>query len=471
MRVWAGPKDTPGSRGGRRGRPSCGLLREAPTRSRTIAVMASPSSQPLDRATARRFLAARHLLLPPRALPAETGAVLRVIERLGSLQFDPLEVAGRNHDLVLARPDRGLSAGLDGPLAVRGAPPVRDLQQGPLDLPDGRAAVVSRDLGPVPRLPRGRRLRRARRRSSRSCSTGSARDGPLLGHATSGRAPRSTGTGGRRTRSARSWKRSPRRGSWGIARREGNRRIYDLAERLFPPELLADGRPERDQRRHRCCRGTAAGGLLGALGQRRAVVRTAPAPGTPGDRPADPGRAAGRAGRGRRARAGRRRGVKGERFVLADGVDACSSAESRRPATRRRRRALPSWRRWIRSCWDRDLLRRALRLRLRLGGLRPGGQAALGLLRPADPVRRPPRRTDRAADRPPGGRPADPRTLVGGGFDPIREDEFVDALVAALDAHARFTGGTRIALPRTLAHRAVAAAIRERLGRGGQIDP
>ena len=26
---------------------------------------------------------------------------MRVVERLGSLQFDPLEVAGRNHDLVL----------------------------------------------------------------------------------------------------------------------------------------------------------------------------------------------------------------------------------------------------------------------------------------------------------------------------------------------------------------------------------
>jgi uncharacterized protein YcaQ len=58
----------------------------------------------IDRATARRFLAIRHLLAPPRALPAESASVLRVVERLGYLQFDPLEVAGRNHDLVrLAR--------------------------------------------------------------------------------------------------------------------------------------------------------------------------------------------------------------------------------------------------------------------------------------------------------------------------------------------------------------------------------
>jgi uncharacterized protein YcaQ len=51
---------------------------------------------------ARRFLAIRHLLAPPRALPATPESVLAVVDRLGSLQFDPLAVAGRNHDLVLA---------------------------------------------------------------------------------------------------------------------------------------------------------------------------------------------------------------------------------------------------------------------------------------------------------------------------------------------------------------------------------
>jgi len=50
---------------------------------------------------ARRFLVLRHLLAPPRSLPAEPASVMRVIDRLGSLQFDPLEVAGRNHYLVL----------------------------------------------------------------------------------------------------------------------------------------------------------------------------------------------------------------------------------------------------------------------------------------------------------------------------------------------------------------------------------
>ena len=55
----------------------------------------------VSREVARRFLVARHLLAPPRSLPAEPASVLRVVDRLGSLQFDPIDVAGRNHDLTL----------------------------------------------------------------------------------------------------------------------------------------------------------------------------------------------------------------------------------------------------------------------------------------------------------------------------------------------------------------------------------
>src|SRR5256714_14010152 len=50
---------------------------------------------------ARRFLVARHLLAPARSSAGGPDAVLEVFRRLGSVQFDPLAVAGRNHDLVL----------------------------------------------------------------------------------------------------------------------------------------------------------------------------------------------------------------------------------------------------------------------------------------------------------------------------------------------------------------------------------
>src|SRR5438309_11723623 len=50
---------------------------------------------------ARRFLVARHSLSPARALEEGPSSVLDVIRKLGSIQFDPIAVAGRNHDLML----------------------------------------------------------------------------------------------------------------------------------------------------------------------------------------------------------------------------------------------------------------------------------------------------------------------------------------------------------------------------------
>src|SRR5215212_5947957 len=50
---------------------------------------------------ARRFLVARQLLAPARSLERGRDAVLEVFRRFGSLQFDPLAVAGRTHDLAL----------------------------------------------------------------------------------------------------------------------------------------------------------------------------------------------------------------------------------------------------------------------------------------------------------------------------------------------------------------------------------
>src|SRR5919197_6107775 len=58
---------------------------------------------PMDVAAdaARRFLVARQMLAPARSVDGGPDAVLEVFRRLGSIQFDPLSVAGRNHDLVL----------------------------------------------------------------------------------------------------------------------------------------------------------------------------------------------------------------------------------------------------------------------------------------------------------------------------------------------------------------------------------
>src|SRR5207237_2508349 len=50
---------------------------------------------------ARQFLVARQFLAPARSLEGGPDAVLEVFRKLGSIQFDPLAVAGRSHDLVL----------------------------------------------------------------------------------------------------------------------------------------------------------------------------------------------------------------------------------------------------------------------------------------------------------------------------------------------------------------------------------
>src|SRR5947207_8833069 len=73
----------------------------------TSSLTPTPAVRTVTPAVARRFLVLRHLLAPPRSLAAEPESVIRVLDRLGSLQFDPLEVAGRNHDLVLLSRIRG----------------------------------------------------------------------------------------------------------------------------------------------------------------------------------------------------------------------------------------------------------------------------------------------------------------------------------------------------------------------------
>ena len=54
----------------------------------------------LTRDRARRFLLAHQHLLPPRQLQGKAG-ILEFIEHVGCIQFDPVNIVGRNPDLVL----------------------------------------------------------------------------------------------------------------------------------------------------------------------------------------------------------------------------------------------------------------------------------------------------------------------------------------------------------------------------------
>ena len=117
-----------------------------------------------------------------------------------------------------------------------------------------------------------------------------------------------------------------------LSRRDGNRRVYDLTERLFPAELLAQEVPVREQYRHKLLSRFRAHGLLGKTGSGELWIGTGKAKPDP-DRPGHPGRIA---LRDELVEAGDLvpvdvEGVPGERFVLREEVELLESPPE--PAT------------------------------------------------------------------------------------------------------------------------------------------
>jgi uncharacterized protein YcaQ len=225
---------------------------------------------------ARRFLVSRHLLAPPRSLPAGPESVMRVVERLGLLQFDPLEVPGaRNHDLVLHARIAGYrrewcDALLYGPNRRLIELYNKSLNILPLDqLPHYR---VTWDRN-APELDGG--ILKEQADVATAILAKLKTDGPLStaafaehGHAID-------------------WWWAPTRasravmealfvvGRIGIARRDGNRRYYDLIERLVPAEMLAVRESEEDALRHRLLSRYRATGLTKPTGTQSEVMYSA----------------------------------------------------------------------------------------------------------------------------------------------------------------------------------------------------
>ena len=199
--------------------------------------------------------------------------MLRVIERLGSLQFDPLDVIGRNHDLVLAARIEGYRRAWTD-----------DLLYGSRTLYETYNKGLS--IVPTRELP----WYRVAWDLSRAEHTGAAfdehaplveelldrirEDGPL---SSTDVAPRAAiDWYWRPTNQVRAILEAlAEAGILGLVRREGNRRVYDLAERLFPAELLEVRHPEREQRRHKLLSRYRAHGLLGRSGSAELWIGTA----------------------------------------------------------------------------------------------------------------------------------------------------------------------------------------------------
>ncbi|HSS35250.1 MAG TPA: crosslink repair DNA glycosylase YcaQ family protein [Patescibacteria group bacterium] len=432
-------------------------------------------TQPIDvsRAAARRFLVIRHLLAPPRSLPAEPASVMAVVERLGSLQFDPLEVAGRNHDLVLLARIAGYR---------------RDWTDRMLYEERRLYETYNKGLSLVPtaEMPWYRLTWDANRIGHEGSTFDEhgalveelldriRRDGPLSSIDVEPRA--SIEWYWRPTNQVRAVLEAlGEAGILGLSRRDGNRRVYDLVERLFPGDLLTRREPERDQRRHKLLSRYRAHGLLGRSGSAELWLGTAPAlkpAGPNGDGPTRPQLLA------ELLEAGELTpvtvaGIRGERFVLTGELPILAAAEGEVDAETAR----GDWEvgRPAGSdpgvaflapldpyVWDREFLRT-------LHGFdyvwevyvpeqkRRWGYYVLPILYGDRLVGRIEPRIDRKTNT---------LRVIGlwweTGFDPLAATGFIGRFAAALAAHQSFGGVTKLSLPRTTAHRPLVAALRER---------
>ncbi len=388
---------------------------------------------------------------------------MRVFERLGSIQFDPLEIAGRNHDLVLLARVDGYRREMTDQLLYEDRVLYETYNKGlslvpTAELPyyritwdtnhaDHKAGTFDEHAPLVEEL-----LERVRTK------------GPMA----------STDV---EPRAAIEWYWRPTNqvrailealaeaGILGLARRDGNRRVYDLAERLFPPEVLADRRPVEDQRRHKLLSRYRAHGLLGATGPAELWYGT---------------------GKAATERAVHRRelietgtivpvsveGLKGPRHVLAQDLPlleaaaaevAAEAASGNAPRPRGRDPGVAFLAPLDPFVWDRDFLRALYDFDYIWEVYVPApkrrwGYYVLPVLFGDRLVGRIEPRIERREGR---------LVILGlwweEGFAPLEAPGFVDAFSAALRAHREFGAVTKIVFPRSARHRAFFRAVRSSL--------
>ena len=402
----------------------------------------------LPAGVARRFLVRRHLLGPPRSLPGEPESVLRVVERLGSLQFDPLETPGaRSHDLVLHARIRGYRRAHCDDL-LYAASGERKLFE---------AYNKCLNILPASDLPYHRhtwlKARERYREGILASSSAAVRsilgklraEGPLFTSALS------EGLGG-----PVDWHWAPtaegravlealfESGRVGIHRREGNRKSYDLIERLFPEELLKRRVRPADMLRHRLLSRYRAMGLLGA--KVAGITRGA---GTAEERARH---LAALVDDGTLVKA-RVEGVRGERFLLGEELSIVEES---------REGALPPAVTLVAPLdpliWDRRLLHDLFGLHYRWEVYTPEAKRSFGyyvlpILFGERMVGRIEPRFDRAA-----GELRVMGAWLEPGFDP-EEPGFFRALGEALEALRLFAGAGRVRWPRRRTEAALARGI------------
>lgn len=199
----------------------------------------------LSKAHARRFLLAHHALWPPRQIQDKAG-ILDIFRRVGCIQFDPIDIVGRNPDLVLHARVAGCDRGL-----------LNDLLYTNRLLLDGWDKVASIYL--TTDWPYFARRRAAMRRHH--AETERSRPGfaaaPDVLEVVRQRGPTSSLDLKHLAQDDNvswSWGRRARLGNaaldvlydvgeLGIHHRVANRRVFDLTERLLPADLLEEPDP------------------------------------------------------------------------------------------------------------------------------------------------------------------------------------------------------------------------------------
>jgi uncharacterized protein len=399
---------------------------------------------------ARRFLAHRHLLAPPRALPARPQSVLDVVERLGLLQFDPLDVPGaRNHDLVLHARVAGYR---------------REWCDDWLYGPDRRLIEIynkSLNLLPLHELPH---YRISWQRNSFQLANGILKEQADVAKSILRRlksdGPLSTAAFSEHGHAV-DWWWAPTRasravmealfvsGRIGIARREGNRRHYDLIERLVPADLLKLRESEEDAHTHRLLSRFRATGMTTPVGTQMEVMYSA-------------GSTAERVRRTERLVAEGRllpievEGLRGTRYIIAEEEPILETTAPPRPLERPGVSFLAAldplvWdRKLLRTLWDFDYLWEVYVPEAK----RKWGYYVLPLLFGDRFVGRIEPRLDRKAKS---------LAIVGiwfeAGFEPMEALGFVGALSEAIEAYRSFVGAERVTWPRTRVGRELARAL------------
>ena len=207
--------------------------------------------------------------------------MLEVLRKFGSIQFDPITVAGRNHDLVLHARVADYEPAWCDALYER-----RDIFE---------ATNKALSFIPTSEFPWFRHVwGRKGPRFHAAALADNAEVAERVLERIRAEGPLSTHDFERAAGATKNWFGMPENavrsvleaytvmGVIGLARREGNTRYYDVIERLLPKKVLAKDVPEREQQLHKLLSRYRAHGLLGAGGAGGTFDRIAPPRSEPG---------------------------------------------------------------------------------------------------------------------------------------------------------------------------------------------